>query len=318
MLHGMEYLYTKTKPNVDKYSSPMRHIWGPKKRSRFPPRFPQFDRWKLLGKLQTLNWSSLGKQKKRFEGPRTPRILLGKDGPVSRIQKAPLAGKKLPPNLLPHKPWERQKGRRQIWKFGPTTWMNKGHKTPQAVENDPLSKYRSTRCKTGFLGCHDMLEIAICAKQSVSSRRFPHRAAVRTKHHSWMITVKLEWNGIDNQTARCESQEFTTPDLRSCKTFVLENIEVFFLQNYPSANGNSLLRLHLQFVVYTCQRATDPSARRQKLKPQQPASSKCPFDSSNGGHLTLEKVTFYSQMGHSEEPGNDSSSTLFDVRGWFW
>ena len=34
-----------------------------------------------------------------------------------------------------------------------------------------------------------------------------------------------------------------------------------------------------------------------------PASSKRPFDTPNGGHLTLEKVTSNSQMGHWEKPG---------------
>ena len=34
-----------------------------------------------------------------------------------------------------------------------------------------------------------------------------------------------------------------------------------------------------------------------------PASSKWPFDSPNGGHLSPEKVTYRSKQGHFEEPG---------------
>ena len=35
----------------------------------------------------------------------------------------------------------------------------------------------------------------------------------------------------------------------------------------------------------------------------EPASSKWPFDSPNGGHLSFEKVTYGSKRGHFEEPG---------------
>ena len=80
----IEYLYIKTKPNVDKYSSPMRHIWEPKN-GPDSPQIPPIRSLKTARARETQHTQLklIGKTKKRFEGPQTPRILLGKDGPTT-------------------------------------------------------------------------------------------------------------------------------------------------------------------------------------------------------------------------------------------